>query len=64
MTQLESARQGIVTAAMKTVAAEENVAEETVRAAVAAGTAVIPLNPSHANCRPVGVGRMFTTKTY
>ena len=62
MTQLESARQGIVTAAMKTVAAEENVAEETVRAAVAAGTAVIPLNPSHANCRPVGVGRMFTTK--
>ena len=62
MTQLESARKGIVTAAMKSVAAEENVAEETVRAAVAAGTAVIPLNVHHANCRPVGVGRMFTTK--
>ena len=62
MTQLESARKGMVTVAMKSVAAEENVAEETVRAAVAAGTAVIPLNVHHANCRPVGVGRMFTTK--
>ena len=62
MTQLEAARQGLVTDAMKTVAAEENVAEETVRAAVADGTAVIPLNPAHANCQPVGVGRMFTTK--
>ena len=62
MTQLESARKGKVTAAMKAVAAEENVAEETVREAVAAGTAVIPLNVHHANCRPVGVGRMFTTK--
>ena len=62
MTHLESARKGKVTAAMKAVAAEENVAEETVREAVAAGTAVIPLNVHHANCRPVGVGRMFTTK--
>ena len=62
MTQLEAARKGLVTDAMRTVAAEENVAEETVRAAVADGTAVIPLNPAHANCRPVGVGRMFTTK--
>ena len=62
MTQLEAARKGLVTDAMKTVAAEENVAEEIVRAAVAEGTAVIPLNPAHANCQPVGVGRMFTTK--
>ena len=62
MTQLESARQGIVTEAMKTVASDENVSVETVRAAVADGTAVIPLNPAHANCQPVGVGRMFTTK--
>ena len=62
MTQLEAARKGIVTEAMKTVAADENVAAEAVRAAVADGTAVIPLNPSHANCRPVGVGRLFATK--
>ena len=62
MTQLESARKGIVTNAMKTVAADEGVDAETVRAAVADGTAVIPLNIHHANCTPVGVGRMFTTK--
>ena len=62
MTQLQSARKGIVTAAMKVVAAEEKVPEAAVCAAVASGEAVIPLNPHHANVRPVGVGRMFTTK--
>jgi phosphomethylpyrimidine synthase len=62
MTQLEAARAGVTTEAMKSVAAAENVAPERVRAAVADGTAVIPLNPAHANCRPVGVGRIFTTK--
>ena len=62
MTQLQSAREGIVTEAMKVVAAEENVPEAAVCAAVASGEAVIPLNPHHANVRPVGVGRMFTTK--
>ena len=62
MTQLEAAREGVVTEAMKTVAADENVSVETVRAAVARGEAVIPLNVHHANARAVGVGRMFTTK--
>ncbi|MBP5320886.1 MAG: phosphomethylpyrimidine synthase ThiC, partial [Kiritimatiellae bacterium] len=62
MTQLEAARKGIVTAAMERVAADEGVAVETVRAAVADGTAVIPLNIHHGNGLPVGVGRMFTTK--
>jgi phosphomethylpyrimidine synthase len=47
---------------MKIVAADENVDVETVRAAVACGEAVIPLNIHHANARAVGVGRMFTTK--
>lgn len=62
MTQLQAAREGIVTEAMKIVAAEEGVDVEIVRAAVASGEAVIPLNVHHTNCRPVGVGRMFTTK--
>ena len=62
MTQLESARKGIVTDAMKTVASDEGVDVEVIRAAVADGTAVIPLNHHHANCSPVGVGRMVTTK--
>ena len=62
MTQLEAARRGEITAAMKAVAADENVSEEAVRAAVACGEAVIPLNVHHSNAHPVGVGRMFTTK--
>ena len=62
MTQMESARQGIITPAMQFVAQTEQVAAEAVRAAIAEGTAVIPLNPHHTNCQPVGVGRLFSTK--
>ena len=62
MTQLEAAKKGIVTDAMKIVAKDEGVDVEVVRAAVASGEAVIPLNIHHKNCHPVGVGRMFTTK--
>ena len=62
MTQLQAAREGIITKAMKAVAAAEGVGEESVRAAVASGEAVIPLNVNHRNAVPVGVGRMFTTK--
>ncbi len=62
MTQLQHALKGEITEAMKIVAADEGVNPETVRAAVASGEAVIPLNIHHKNCHPVGVGRMFTTK--
>ena len=62
MTQLQAAQKGLVTEAMKIVAADEHVDVETVRAAIASGEAVIPLNIHHKNAHPVGVGRMFTTK--
>ncbi len=62
MTQLEAAKRGIVTDAMKSIAAGENVDAEALRKAVAEGVAVIPFNPAHTSCRPVGVGRMLTTK--
>ena len=62
MTQLEAAKQGVITEAMRRVAADEARTPEEVREAVASGRAVIPLNPSHRNVQPVGVGRMFTTK--
>ena len=62
MTQLEAAKQGIITDAMRIVAADEGLAPEVVMAAVASGEAVIPLNIHHKNCHPVGVGRIFTTK--
>ena len=62
MTQLQSARMGIVTEAMKIVAADEGIEVERVRAAVASGEAVVPLNVHHINAGPVGVGRLFRTK--
>ena len=62
MTQLQAAREGILTDAMREVAKDEGLDAEAVRAAVASGEAVIPLNIHHKNARPVGVGRMFTTK--
>ena len=62
MTQLEAAKRGETTEAMKHVAETENVDVSIVRAAVASGEAVIPLNPAHRNVEAVGVGRMFTTK--
>lgn len=62
MTQLQAARQGIITDAMRAVANDEGLAPEAVMEAVASGAAVIPLNKNHKNARPVGVGRMFRTK--
>ena len=62
MTQLQSARMGIVTEAMKIVAADEGIEAERVRAAIATGEALIPLNINHINAKAVGVGRLFKTK--
>lgn len=62
MTQLQEAKVGVITDAMRTVAEREKSPPETVLAEMAAGRAVIPFNPSHKNCRPVGVGRIFSTK--
>lgn len=62
MTQLQAAKQGIVTEAMKCIAAEERLTVEEVRLAVAKGHAVIPLNPAHKGVKPTGVGRIFKTK--
>ncbi|MEW6269530.1 MAG: phosphomethylpyrimidine synthase ThiC [Thermodesulfobacteriota bacterium] len=47
MTQLESARKGIVTAEMRRVAQRENVAAELIRDEVARGRLVIPANVRH-----------------
>ena len=62
MTQLQAAINGTITDAMRRVAYDEHVDAERVREAIASGRAVIPLNPAHANARPVGVGRLFSTK--
>jgi len=63
-TQLTEARAGIVTDAMRHVAAGEKVDVELVCTETAAGRLVIPANKIHLadNLRPAGVGRALRTK--
>jgi phosphomethylpyrimidine synthase len=62
MTQIESAKQGIITEQMKTAAAQENIAPETLRQLVAEGKVVIPCNKNHKNLVPIGIGKFLRTK--
>ena len=58
MTQLELARTGVITEAMHQVAQSENIDPELIRAGVAEGTVVIPLNKNHA-----GIVNKYSTIT-
>ena len=62
MTQLEAARQGLITPEMQKVAAAEEIPAEELRARVAAGTVVIPANRNHANLQPIGIGAGLRVK--
>ena len=62
MTQLESARKGIVTPQMKTVAETEGLEAEFIREGVAQGTIVVPANINHTKLVPCGIGRGLSTK--
>jgi phosphomethylpyrimidine synthase len=62
MTQLENARNGIITREMEAVAAREALSSENLRGAVAAGLVVIPANRNHKNLRPIGIGKGLKTK--
>lgn len=61
-TQLQNARDGVVTPQMAAVAAAENVAAEYIRESIASGVMVIPANIRHANLQPRGIGRGLRTK--
>jgi len=63
-TQLQVARDGTITEQMRFVAEAENTDAELIRAELAAGRLVIPANKLHiqTNLRPVGIGRILTTK--
>lgn len=61
-TQMQFARKGIITEAMKQVAAYEGVTEEFIRKGVAEGTIAIPLNINHKNVTPRGVGQGLSVK--
>jgi phosphomethylpyrimidine synthase len=62
MTQLELARQGIISSPMKLVAEQEGVDAESIRQGVAEGTIVIPANINHTNLVPCGIGQGLRTK--
>ncbi|MGN2635517.1 phosphomethylpyrimidine synthase ThiC [Nocardia takedensis] len=61
-TQLNWARQGVLTPEMRFVAAREGVEPEFVRAEVAAGRAVIPANHRHPELEPTIIGKKFLVK--
>lgn len=62
MTQLSSARKGIITPEMEHVADRERVTSEFVRQGVAEGTIVIPRNIRRQNIIPTGIGKGLRTK--
>lgn len=62
VTQIDAARQGIITPAMKRVADKERKTPEEVRAGVANGSIAIPANIHHASLDPEGVGTGLRTK--
>ena len=62
MTQLESARKGILTGEMKRVAEEEGMDAEELRRGIAAGKIILLCNTRHENVKPVAIGKGVRTK--
>jgi len=62
MTQMEQARKGFITDAMRRVADKECVDPKHIRNAVAHGSIVIPANILHGHLDPVGIGKNLTIK--
>ncbi len=62
LTQLESARKGIVTDQMKIAAEAEGVDVEVLRSGIAAGKIILLCNPRHRNVTPVAIGEGLRTK--
>lgn len=62
MTQLESARAGLITKEMKYCAEFEGIELEKLRKLVAEGKVVIPRNKLHNLKRPVAIGEQMTVK--
>lgn len=62
MTQMQAARSGQITDAMKIVAEQEKISAETIREGVAEGTIAICANINHTSLVPRGVGKGLSTK--
>lgn len=61
-TQMQQAREGKITEAMKIVAVDEKIDAETIRERVAKGSIAICANINHKALRPCGVGEGLSTK--
>ncbi len=61
-TQMEAARQGIITPEMETVAAKEKIDVNVLRERVAKGTVCIPANVNHKSLSAEGIGEGLCTK--
>ncbi len=62
MTQLELARDGIISPQMRIVAQAEGMEAEFIRQGVDRGTIVIPANINHSKLVPRGIGQGLSTK--
>jgi phosphomethylpyrimidine synthase len=62
MTQLELAKEGIISPQMVTVAKHEGVDAEFIQQGVASGMVVIPASTNHSNLVPCGIGQGLRTK--
>ena len=62
VTQMHYARRGVLTPEMRYAAAREGCDPELVRAEVAAGRAIIPVNVNHPEAEPMVIGRRFLVK--
>lgn len=62
MTQLEAAKQGIITEEMRQVAEDEHIDVEKIREGVEAGHIVIPANKNHRSLHAYGIGEGLRTK--
>ena len=62
MTQLEMARQGIISPQMRIVAEQESLDAEVIRQKIEKGVVVVPVNKNHRNLVPCGIGEGLRTK--
>lgn len=61
-TQMDAARQGIITPELSKVAEDERIDRERLRSLVAEGKVCIPANKNHRSLKPCGIGNALRTK--
>lgn len=62
MTQIDLAKQGVISPQVKHIAKREGVSQEVIQQYTAEGKIVIPANVNHANLVPCGIGKDLTVK--